>query len=855
MKVHNFCIVMLAAFINTPVNAQSLPVKDSLKIIEKVYLHSDREIYYAGDNIWFKAYLVDATDRLLSNHSVNLHVELISPGLKIINSRIIRLDRGLGNGDFLLPGKMSSGRYRLRAYTNYMRNFNDELFFTKDITIINSLDADKLLSDSIIIEKDKIELNFYPEGGSLVDSVSSIVAFKAVNAVGTGSDVSGEVYSTSGEIITAFKSNHKGMGIFSLTPAPGARYYARIKRPSGEVIKCEIPASFSTGIALSISKKRENGLRVTIKTNKETLPLVWDHELSLIVSSRNMVYKTIRFKLKSLNNYYNIPVNDLPDGIIMLTISGTDNLPLCERLVYLQNNSDSKLKLETDKTVYKQRDSVTLKISFPKDYGKVQGAYLSLTAFDKKFTGDSTHFPATISSWFLLESDIRGPVEEPSYYFDSSNPGRLEDLDLLLLTQGWRDFKWKYNKSDYLPEYGFTISGRVRKLLADVPLEKAKVNIVISKKETTRIVTVPTDSSGRFSLTGIDFTGDVNLIISTIGKNEQLQGWLQLDSMQYSPAGLHDKIHQKRILSKDDQIKSTNQLAKNNLDNLIKDAKLKKAIRKKYKLSDTIDIPEIVITAQSKQEEHIKSSRAAYLNPDRELIITPDLPAFNTPLQLLGFYFSELKSRRYPSIIAMIDGIKVDQKVVQALPVDLIDRIDLLNTQTTVSSVVRYGSLSGKFGGNTSGNSSISVKGVVNSSGNGGNSGGGGGMGSVENDINGFAFSDPSAFYADAVINVITKANWNSPSERDYHSMHMKISGYDEARIFYSPRHLTDLKSDYKPDLRTTLFWEPNIKLLTNQELSLNYYNADNSSVIKVMVEGITSDGIPLTAKTEYEVK
>ena len=130
---------------------------DSAKIVEKVYLHVDRQSYYPGDDIWFKAYLIDASDQLLSSNSMNLHVELISPGLQIIDSRIIKLENGLGNGDFHLSEKLQSGRYRLRAYTNYMRNFGDQLFFNKDITIINSSDAGKLfLIAQIMIEINRI---------------------------------------------------------------------------------------------------------------------------------------------------------------------------------------------------------------------------------------------------------------------------------------------------------------------------------------------------------------------------------------------------------------------------------------------------------------------------------------------------------------------------------------------------------------------------------------------------------------------------------------------------------------------------------------------------------------------------
>lgn len=167
MRKISLSLVTLIALYNpvsicTNINYQSYAGDDSLKIVEKVYLHTDRDCYYPGDDIWFKAYLIDASYRLLSNHSNNLHVELISPASKIIDSHIIRLNEGLGNGDFRLPENLKSGRYRLRAYTNYMRNFDDQLFFNKDITIINSSDNVEVFFDNTKYIKNKLEISFFP---------------------------------------------------------------------------------------------------------------------------------------------------------------------------------------------------------------------------------------------------------------------------------------------------------------------------------------------------------------------------------------------------------------------------------------------------------------------------------------------------------------------------------------------------------------------------------------------------------------------------------------------------------------------------------------------------------------------
>jgi hypothetical protein len=795
---------------------QSLPEDDSLKIVEKVFLHIDRDCYYPGDDIWFKAYLIDASYRLLSNHSNNLHVELISPASKIIESHIIRLNEGLGNGDFRLPEDLKSGQYRIRAYTNYMRNFDDQLFFNKDITIINASDNVDVFSKNTKYINNKLEISFFPEGGSLVDNVTSNVAFKAVNAIGEGCDITGEIYSSTGDKVTTFRSTHLGMGTFSLKPLPGLKYYAIVKNLSGDEVNSEIPRSFSTGVAINISKNNSNELIVTVRTNIETLPLVLDHDLTLIASARNIPYKAVIFRMKSLIKRFIFPTEDLPDGIAMFTLSGLDNLPLCERLVYIHNNEDVSVNIETNKTVYKQRDSVSVKISLSENSEIAQEAFLSLSAAEKISTNISSQFPSAISSWFLLESDVRGPVEEPSYYFDPSNPKRLEDLDLLLCTQGWRDFRWKYENMTYPAETGFTVSGRLRKLFANVPLENSNVNIAILRNENSIICTLPTDSSGRFNLKGVDLTGDARLVVSGQGKKEHLQGWVLMDSLNYLPAAVQEKIIQLKLLLNDNPLLKENIIE--NTKALIQDAEIKQTIRKKYKLSDTISLNEVKIIAkrpESMQTSHIISSRQMYGSPDKEFIVTPQLQNSQNLISLINGRFTGVWVMRIPEPwmkdsqirirggrgqpLFVLDGMIVTFEDVNSIPVSIIDRIDILYPGAAASIYGMHGE-----GG---------------------------------------------------VISVITRTIDTYPTRQILYSVNIKFSGYNEPRIFYSPKHSSTVESNYNPDLRTTLFWEPNIKLENNKDLYLKYFNADNSSTIKVIVEGITTTGIPVTASTEYDVR
>jgi len=848
LKIFTIFVLVFSALFNplsycTGLGPQQLSSDDSVKIIEKVYIHTDRASYYAGDDIWFKAYLIDASDRQLTDHCNNLHVELISPASIIIDSHIVRLNGGLGSGDFRIPDKLKSGQYRLRAYTNYMRNFGDQLFFNKDITIINPSDASKELSDSNSYIKKNLEINFFPEGGSLIDNVTSIVAFKAMDDYGYSSDVSGEIYSSTGEKVTEFKSSHKGMGIFSLTPVPGLKYYAISKNQDGESTRYEIPFSFSTGVALGVTGKQLGAMSLTFKTNSETLPLLLDNDLSLTVSVHNLAFKTYSLRMKSLNSFFNLPTDDLPEGIIMLTLSGLNNLPLCERLVYLKNNEDVKINLETNKTLYNRRDSVSVKISLIVNSLIPHDTFLSLSAAENIFTENSSAFPSTISSWFLLESDVRGPVDEPSYYFDPSNPDRLRDLDILLLTQGWRDFEWKYENIKYLPENGFTVSGRISKKFFNAPVKNSVVNIGIFSGSKPFIYIVPVDSLGKFSLEGIDLMGSAKIVATITDNKDNLKGWLIMDSLRYVPESVKSGIAPFWISSGNQEQKAwflnDSLLIKENLQSFIQYSEFKLSVQRKYKLSDTIMPGEVIITAKRQdafESPRERSRRYLMGTPDVEVEITQTLEAYGNPYMLIkNRYCSPFHLKGIPGLVNgedldphmhnpmfLIDGTIVTREEVEGLSLKWVKRIDIMDNPISWSAWANRIRMSEKNTGNGQ-------------------------------------FTGPSDSAndgpLDGVVSIILKDEDEIERVKPLYSANINFSGYEEPRVFYSPKHHTTLESDYKPDLRNTLFWEPNIKVENNRDIFLNYFNGDNPSRVKIIAEGITSNGNPVTGKTEYEVK
>ncbi|WP_200806848.1 hypothetical protein, partial [Flavobacterium flevense] len=233
--------------------------------IEKVYLHTDRNTYFLGEDLWYKAYNVRASNNLLFDNSNILYVELISADSKIIARNKTNLEMGLGHGDFQLQDSLGvkPGTYQLRAYTNWNRNFGNDFVFKKDIEIIDVFapnDKPKttknipLESKTVKKEATKpntFQVDYYPEGGSLLENVASVVGFKAVELNGIPIDIKGEIYDSNNELVSVFESVHDGMGKLQMVPMEGKKYYAKIKTSTGLELRQELPSVLKQGYLVS----------------------------------------------------------------------------------------------------------------------------------------------------------------------------------------------------------------------------------------------------------------------------------------------------------------------------------------------------------------------------------------------------------------------------------------------------------------------------------------------------------------------------------------------------------------------------------------------------------------------------
>src|SRR5688500_646714 len=229
-----------------------------LSFQEKMYVHTDKSFYLAGEIIWFKVYNVDGTFHQPSNLSKVAYLEVLDNDNKPVMQGKIALKKGKGNGSFYLPASINSGNYRVRAYTNWMKNFSADYYFEKPLTIVNSLKPLTLPKPDTTL---RYYAAFFPEGGNLVNDVESKVAFKVTDRYGKGVDCKGILLADNNDTLLAFHSLQFGMGHFSFTPQANRRYKAVIFISGGPTILQEMPAAYEQGFVMQLQEEPTGSIK------------------------------------------------------------------------------------------------------------------------------------------------------------------------------------------------------------------------------------------------------------------------------------------------------------------------------------------------------------------------------------------------------------------------------------------------------------------------------------------------------------------------------------------------------------------------------------------------------------------
>ncbi len=458
---------------------------------QKVYLHTDKQRYSSEERIWIKAYMLYASSHKPDNSDENLYVELINPSGFIVQIKIVRLEEGLAYCDFPLQDTIPEGNYKIRAYTNWMKNFSEDFYFSKIIYISNPSFATYATRDAVreikksrrktIQKQSNFDVAFLPEGGHLLTGVENRVAFKAINELGKSIEIEGVLKDRKGTSILDFSSSHKGMGSFVFTPEQGNKYIALISSSGRKKKSFSLPELTDMGINIS-SEPYGDSIKVQIVTNMGQGRMPANPVYSILVHVRGEPVFTAEMDIRDKDSYVvYIPKKMMPTGIAHITLFNSRPAPVSERLIFVNHNDHLQLNITTDKSVYGMRERVKLKMFVTDSEGLPVESEFSLAIAEQK----SSEVSSNIITYLLLSSDLKGNIETPAYYFTEVSEKKEKDLDLLMMTHGWRRFNWndvlrnEKRALEYNKQKGLEIAGRITRDFFNIPLRDIKVTLTI----------------------------------------------------------------------------------------------------------------------------------------------------------------------------------------------------------------------------------------------------------------------------------------------------------------------------------------------------------------------------------------
>lgn len=850
---------------------------------EKIYLHTDKPFYAVGDDIWFKAYVLDAKNLKPTAKSNVLYVELIDAKDSVQKRVRLPLVAGLGWGNFELKDSVGEGNYRIRAYTNWMRNYDSSFFYDKTFKIGNAwtsqlitkasynftkdgndekvsskinfsnLDgyayANKVVSytvvfDGAVLSKGKsktdekgditldfvntkpflasngrinvsiklaegtvvektipikntsndVDLQFFPEGGYQVANVRSGVAFKAVGADGLGKSVSGFVQDEAGQKVALIKSKHLGMGMFSFVPTTGKTYQALVKFEDGLEKSFTLPAIKPEGAVLGVSNLGGDTVFVKVAVNAAYLEKNLNKQITVIAQNNGNILYTAKTKLSSLSFAAELGRKRFLAGINQITLFDEDLQPLAERLIFIAPDNQDTLKIgvKPDKKVFIQRSKTSLAIQALNPEGEPVRGTFSMSVVDAGKVNTPINEEENIFTNLLLTSDLKGYIENPNYYFNKDNDDRLLAADLLMLTQGWRRFNWQNlsigRQFAFKPEKTLSISGRVTQG-KDKPVENGTVTIFSSGKNPLLIQT-KTNALGEFMVDSLYFLDSTRFVVQA--RNEKGKKGVDIEIYNNSFPVVSKNNSENLTVNINDSMAAYLKNSKSQYEEWLKNGIVNRSIL----------LGEVVVVDKKPEVENSNNLNGAG-NADRVLTEKDFVNAFSVEQALQGRVAGLIMQNgialiRGQQAQIILDGILVESAFLNSIPIQDVESIEILKT---IAYTAIYG---GRGGGGVI---------IINTK--------RGKPGYVSN------------IYVPGIVTY-------------------RPIGLLKEKEFYVPNYAEPKINASVADLRTTVYWNPNIITDSLGNANVSFYNGDNTGTYRIVLEGTDLKGHIARTVTNY---
>lgn len=456
-----------------------------------VYLLPSKEISETGEDLWFKAYLINSQTLAPSDRSHTLYLQLRTASDSVVWSEKYPLVSGRSNGHIYIGTEWPQGEYFMEGYTKTsFSSDSSQAILPRRIRVVDRVSQMDNISKQAIKNdanqklSSKYRFDLFPEGGHLIYGINSVVAFKATYGNGLPEDVSGIVLED-GKKISTIKTLHDGMGCFSLTPKLGKEY--KVFLDNGRTIP--FPSIEREGISLRVSKNNAKGISLLVSSSEDAPQniLITAKQNGMLCCTAEGIVKGKRV-IKIPTEYFTL------QGIVEITLFDALKRPVAERLVYVNPEKKLSITATTDQKQYNSRDTGKVCLQVTDASGNPIKAELAVSVFDKAYLYQPGH--ENILSHCFLSEQIRGNIFNPAYYFDEQNEDRLQSLDLLMLTQGWRNYVWDSEPMPTRPLLADGVSGmQVTKRNIN-----SKTQIIKTSSANGDSRFVFTDSLGRFEI-------------------------------------------------------------------------------------------------------------------------------------------------------------------------------------------------------------------------------------------------------------------------------------------------------------------------------------------------------------------
>lgn len=794
-------------------------MKANVPVQEKIFLHLDKPYYAHGEFIWLKAYVLDAAFHQPLNASKAMWVDLVNPDGKVVLQQLLPIQgEGYAFGELKWRGDWPPGSYQLRAYTDRMKSFDPAFFFTQTVQLV----GEKAIAQPRMHAVD-FDLQFFPEGGDLVQGLSSQLAFHAIDEKGEGIVLEGRITDDQGKEIRKINTSEDGRNSIVFQPKAGRDYWAEV-RYRDQIKRFSLPAALSEGYVMSVRNRKGKNLSVRVFSTPEKE----DTEVYLVGQIRGRIYYKSKGILSNRLLNFEIPRQLFPSGILHLSLMDGAGRLYCERLCFMDQAEAVEVSLRTPKRSFNARDEVVMDVTVRDANGHPVSGNFSIAVTDASQVQSSTH-ARDIRSYLLLESDLVGDIPDPNRYFDPQDPKAERLLDVLMLTNGWRRFSWqdvllaKPQENPFFAQ-GFAVCGTLGQAVADKYKEADLA--LISLGPSGGFYTTQADNQGNFCFYDVNFVDTAFLAVQVLTQNGET---VNVEASFDWPTAPQSTFEASPLRERDSQ--ATPEM--NHYVSVMQQRQAEASVLDgDFVLLDEVLVKGNKITRRPTQSLHDPEFADLVLEMDEH---------YQNHANVLS-----VMEGKVPGLQVQDDGYRAIIRIIGGTndPLVLLDGMPINSLNWVLPESI---DLSSDSDGNETPD-------------------GGGGAGLV---TAASATSDDQQLYqflrtlhprmvdrievlkgpnaamygirgANGVIAIYSKSGRSFSDEKLQGEAY---PGYYTAREFYVPKYDRDDADLGRIDRRSTIYWNPNIQTDQDGRAELRFFNSDIASHLQVVLEGIGSNG------------